>query len=276
MQRGILLDFLAMAEAPVEIRIPARTSDNTLKPGAIPFKQFAQFTEALSDIVESVIATARDGAPEGATDDQYLVKFDRVDHNSVDWCLLVAPAVAPHFKPVVEAIKTKNFDKLDPAVAHRTVEAHKVARRLGWHWGIEFPRNGKDAASGKVEFDKAELAPSEEIRLERQTFSYRTKLRATVIRVGNIQASVRFQLMNGKTYDSRVPRAFAKSLNTYTDYIFDGRAIADADTLQILEFKIRDAEPVVERDLDKALARLAEMALPEFITTDTVEFFQQG
>lgn len=251
-----MLEFLTMPKNLAEITIPTSKPDGSLTPDTLTLREFAEFADALSDLVDSVIDSVRqEGEPEP------YVGFKEIHNRDVNYVLRAERRIAGVFDNMIDALKKKELEELDPAIAVGAIELHAVSKRHGWTWGIEHKRK------------KVAVPATEKLALGRTTFRYPTTMRGTIIRTGGDTARVRFRLMNGRAYSSVVGRDFAQQLKLYTDYMLTGEAEADADTLQIIKFKVRDAELVEEGDLDTILRELAETALPEFISTDTAKFF---
>lgn len=250
-----------MAER-VKIEIPTSKPDGTLTPDTLTLRQFAEFADALSDLVESMLEVARDRLPADSEEEEPVVTFKEIHNKAASWVLMADRPLVPLFDKVIAALKARNLSDLDPGIAINAQEVHQVSRRYGWNWGMVHGRK------------RVNVEPTEQLKETRVLFRYPTKLRATIIRLGGDNARVRFRLLNGRAYSCLVDRDFAGQFKLYSDYMLTGDAVADADTLQIIAFKVRDAEPVEEGDLETVLKELAATATPEFISTDTKKFFE--
>lgn len=257
----------------VDVHFLTSKPDKSLRPETLPFRHFAEFAETLSDLVDAMADVAIDNNEElakevkqaeesGRRQGVLLANFKEIHNDGAHYHLRIDARVAQPVVPVVmDGLRRGDVTGMDPNLARAIVRWQDVAARHKCDVGITH-----EARTEKL----SQTAP---LKYAKTSFTYFTQMRATMIRTGGIDARVRFRLMNGKAYTSRVSRELAESVVPYHDYILSGEAEADGDTLQVIGFKVQSVEELAEGDLATALKKLADMAIPEFITMSPAEFF---
>ncbi len=245
----------AMESKTRDLKLLLKNASNTFNPETVDLADFSKIISALSALFTS-LATANGINQQ---DDMPLARFKAVRKSSLAVQITATEPMAVLADQFCDAVAGNAFSEVSHEVLESASEFQKLTSSLKVVWTF------------KTGTRSVTVPEDMEFVGKRATFSFTTSQFAIFTKGGGKTSFGHFELSDGRSLSLTVPRELWPKLEMYRPYMLQGTATADADSLEIVDIKIEDIEPIVEESLDEVLSELASLATKKFVQTPISE-----